>query len=104
MRSDLYTFRNLADADRDLFKTLQTFRNRNPIHGKNNFINGNTLITIDGIKTEKVSVPLMPHQVFIFPMNYLYQLINKATLRDEKSMEFYSLDQLGYVFLSYLFL
>jgi len=97
LRADLYTFRNLADAERDLFKALQTFHNRKSIHRKNNFIYGNTFETIDGIKTEKVSVRLMPHQVFIFPLNYLYRLINRETLKNETGMEFYSLDQLGYV-------
>ena len=75
--ADIYSFRTLADVERDFFKGFQTIHNRKSIHQKNNFITGTTSTkNKEDIVEETVQIRLMPHQVFIFPKTWIFRITN----------------------------
>ncbi len=78
---------------------MQKIHNNIPHNNKNNFIVGSTsALDVKKIKTETLSIKLLPHQIFVGPRAYVIHLKNADSLQQEHGVSFYQDSVLRHVF------
>jgi hypothetical protein len=83
----------------NLFKEMQKIHNNILHNNKNNFIVGSTsALDAKKIKTETLSIKLLPHQIFVCPRAYVVHLKNADNLQQEHGVAFYQDSVLRHVF------